>query len=232
MDILTNIKNNIYSIAIGLRFNPTFAIGDNLGKIADKILYSKKSNFDPNFFPLIDSNINEIILRDKDMSRSLVISTTDIVLQVMKKDGEELNVKLLEEEYKRQIFDSVLKSYQVRDIQRIGYLSKYKIPDKAIAESFCKKCGYNTNNISVRFQKNYPMPEAMQKKEVKDYCTNIYTITKAPNSDELKINSDYQIYFTPFLETHEDVPYGIFLNEKNRFNEEVLPETLGKYLST
>ncbi|MFA6609484.1 MAG: hypothetical protein WCT15_01365, partial [Candidatus Omnitrophota bacterium] len=76
------LNQNICGIAIGLRFDPTFAIGDNLGKIADKILYSKKSYFNPVFFPLVTSDINTIMLRDEARSKYLVISTTDIILEV------------------------------------------------------------------------------------------------------------------------------------------------------
>jgi len=78
---ISNLKENIYSIAIGLRFNPTFAIGDNLGKIADKILYSKNSYFDPKFFPFIDSGINEILLKDAIPTRHLYISVMTPISQ-------------------------------------------------------------------------------------------------------------------------------------------------------
>lgn len=83
----------------------------------------------------------------------------------------------------------------------------------------------------MRFQKNYAMPEAMQKKAVNDYCSNIYTIVRKSGSDEIIIQSDYQIYFNPFLDTPEDIQYSIFLNEKNKFNEKILPDWLNSYLS-
>jgi len=231
MNTVANLKNSIYGIAVGLRFNQTFAIGDNLGKIADKILYSKNSHFDPKLFPFVDSNINQLILRDEDMFNSLIISPTDIILQVRKKVDGELNIKLYEEEYKKQILESILKLYQVRDVRRVGYLSKYEISDKEIAESFCKRVGIDAKNITIRFQKNYTMPETMQKKEVNDYCTNIYTLVKPPDSDKLRISSDYQIYFSPYLEDTEDILYDEFIKEKNNFNEKTLPDWINGYLT-
>lgn len=230
MTALSNLKESIYSIAIGLRFSPTFAVGDNLGKIADKVLYSKNSYFDPKFFPLVDSGIANIMLKNDPLTRYLNISTTDIILEVKKDVDTNFDIAILEEEYKKQILGSVLTTYQVRGIQRIGYLTKYKISDKGLSDSFCRKSNVDANNILMRFQKNQPMPEAMFKKNVNDYCSNIYTIIRASDSTELKIHSDYQIYFNPYLDSHEDIQYSKFLKAKNIFNEEMLPSWLKGYL--
>ena len=220
---------NVCGIAIGIRFNQTFAIGDNLGKIADKILYSKQSYFNPQFFPLVDSGIHSIVLKDEPLNRYLVISHTDIILEVKKMLNAEDRTKL-EQEYEKQVLKLVFSTYQVRDIQRIGYLTKYQIHDKKIADTFCAKSGVDANNLTVRFQKNYPMPEAMLKKDVNDYCSNICTIEKKADLDELTIYNDYQIHFTPFLDNYEDVQFNAFLKSKKIFNEEKLPEILSRFL--
>lgn len=231
MITLEMLNQNIRGVAIGLRFNPTFAVGDNLGKIADRILYSKNSYFNSDFFPLVESGINTIVLHNEPQTHSLVVSTTDIILEVKMSSGAEYDKAILEQEYERQILQSLLSEYQVRDIQRIGYLSKFRIPDKQISDAFCKKSGVDANNLSMRFQKNYPMPDAMAKKDVNDYCANIYTIVKQANLDELTVHSDYQIHFQPFLDSHEDIQFDSFLKTKNVFNEKKLPEFLNGYLS-
>ncbi|MFA6079154.1 MAG: hypothetical protein WC779_05350 [Candidatus Omnitrophota bacterium] len=224
------LNQNICGIAIGLRFDPTFAIGDNLGKIADKILYSKKSYFNPVFFPLVTSDINTIMLRDEARSKYLVISTTDIILEVKLDINTDINKTVLELEYEKQILNSILSVYQVRGIQRVGYLTKYKIKDKEISDIFCTKTGVEANNLSMRFQKTYPMPDSMIKRDVNDYCSNIYTIVKAAKLDELIIHSDYQIHYQPFLDNYEDIPFKTFLKTRNDFNEKQLLECLNKYL--
>lgn len=226
------LNENIFGIAIGLRFNRTFAIGDNLGKIADRILYSKNSYFNPEFFPQVDSGINNILLRDELQNRYLAISTTDIILEVKKIAEQAYDIATLENNYEKQILHSILSDYQVRDIKRIGYLIKYKISDESISKAFCTKFKVDTDNLSMRFQKNYPMPDAMSKKDVNDYCTNIYTITKVANSNELIIHSDYQIHFEPFLDNYNDINYQLFLKAKNQFHEKKLPEFLTSYFTT
>jgi len=228
--IAGDLASNLTGIAIGVRFSPTFAVADNLGKIADKILYEKDSYFNPDLFPYLDSDFHAKCLKSSDGLKYLIISTTDMIVEMNGLRNSALKCLDIENAFEKQIINGVFKTYEVREIRRIGYLSKFCLENKTLAELFLKKTGVSSNNISLRFQKNHPLPISMQKKEVDDYCSNIYTIIKKPDSNELLIRSDYQVNFKPPLDDVDDIRYRVFLNEQKKFNSSLLIDWLNEYL--
>lgn len=228
----SDLSQNLVGIAIGVRFSQNFAIADNLGKITDYLLYSRKNTlFNSDFFPLVESDTNHRYLRDHENTKYLAITTSDIIFEVNDLAKNQVTAADMENAYEAMILSGVFGLYEVREIQRIGYLTKFRLNNKALADSFLRKTGVDTNNISLRFQKNYPMPDSMTKKEVNDYCSNIFTINKRPDSDQLFIRSDYQVYFKPPLDDKDDIRFRDFIREREKFNNTELLKWLNDYLS-
>lgn len=54
-----DLIDSLIGITIGIRFRSNFSVGDNLGNIVDKILYSKDSYFNPKVFPKALGTLDE-----------------------------------------------------------------------------------------------------------------------------------------------------------------------------
>ncbi len=62
--MIDSLDDFIVGFAIGIRYRANFSIEDQLGKIADKILYSRKSFFNPIIFPLFLSKYLQFLSKE------------------------------------------------------------------------------------------------------------------------------------------------------------------------
>ena len=71
--MISELKDHLVSIAIGVRFGPNFSVEDHLGRIVDSILYSKDSFFNPAMFSSVVSDGEKRLYNEKTLD-SLRIS--------------------------------------------------------------------------------------------------------------------------------------------------------------
>ncbi|MFZ2864263.1 MAG: hypothetical protein WA440_05880 [Ignavibacteriaceae bacterium] len=231
--MITNIKENLAGIVIGIRYRANFFIEDQLGKIIDQILYQSTGYFSMKYFPLVYSNIKEKVLIDEERNNHLTINNSNIILNL--NFGDQLKASDYEgivTSFRKEIIENVLIQFKITEISRIGFVNKYSFSSPGLAKEFVNKTVGTTidgvNDINVRFSKKIPATEAMIKKSVYDYYNIIYTIIKEANKEELHISIDYQKYFEPFLPSAAEIPFNEFVKKVNNYNSNLFPEWLNR----
>lgn len=222
--MITNLEEYLIGIVIGVRYRANFSIEDSLGTIVDKVLYDKKSYFNPKIFPLVrDTGNGKLLFNDKNNDH-LTINNSNIVLDLLF-DGsfKQENCNQIIEKFNEQIIDGIMKQYKITEIIRVGFIKRYLFPLEDLAQSFINKTIGKTqdgiNDINLRFSKKIPTSDAMVHRDVLDYSNVIFNIIKQSGKNELFVTIDFQKYFDPFLNSVNELKYSDFINSVNSFNQ-------------
>lgn len=232
--MITNPRDFLTGIVIGIRFRVNFSLEDKFGSIADSILYSKDSYFNPTLFPGVLTNPTEKVLLNEQTNDNLRINTSNIILEV-NLGGQKIldDVPEINERFNRDIVKGVMKEFKITQINRVGYVKKYTFTIDDFPKAFIKKTIGSSlgdvNDINLRFSKKYPIGESLTKKKVNDYHNAIYNVIKKADKDELFISIDYQGYYDPFLESANQVDFPKFLGEMERYNSKTFLDWLNSY---
>lgn len=221
--MITNIDDYLIGIVIGIRYRANFSVEDSLGEIVDKILYSKKSYFNPQKFSFVQNHVNSKVLVNQETNDKLTINNSNIVLDISfsetfkKEDANEIIAKFNED-----IIDGVMRKYKITEINRIGIVKRYLFDINELANSFIDKTIGKTldgvNDINLRFSKKFPTPEGLIKQDVYDYSNAIFNIIKQSDAKELFMSIDYQKYFDPFLTNCDQMKFMDFARSVDGFN--------------
>lgn len=223
--MITNTDDYLIGIVLGIRYRANFSIEDSLGAIVDKILYDKKSFFNPKIFPLVQNTGNGKLLLNSENNDRLTINNSNIILDLLF-DGsfEKEDCNLIIGKFNEQIIEGIMKQYKITEIIRIGIVKRYLFPIEDLAQSFINKTIGKTqegiNDINLRFSKRIPTPDAMVHRDVLDYGNVIFNIIKQADKKELFMTVDYQKFFDPFLTSVNEMKYTNFVNSANSFNQE------------
>ena len=221
--MISNLDDCLESIVIGIRYRANFSIIDYLGSMLDEILYSKSAFFDQDFFPLVlHSKADEKILFNEDNKNSLTINSSNMIIELH--DKNKGNLKKIIESLKSQIVFGIMKKYKITQINRIGFVNRYKFNEPTLANNFIKKTVGKTlekiNDINLKFSRKYSISEALAKKDINDYYNAIYNINKKADKDELNISVDFQRFYEPVLESTSLIKYDQFLEKVYNYNSE------------
>lgn len=234
--MIENLNLHLIGIVIGLRYRANFSIEDQLGKIADRILYSNNSFFNPNVFPKVYTDINEKVLVNELTKDHLVINNSNIILEI--NFGEQFEVENLDtiiKHFNEDIIEGIAKDHKITEINRIGFIRRYLFQIDNLAHSFIDKTIGATlkgiNDINLRFSKKIPEQESLVKLEVNDYYNAIFNVVKKANKQELAMSIDYQKYFDPFLRSYSQIKFDSFYKRANSFNNETYLNWLNKNYS-
>lgn len=223
MNKIENINDYLVGIVIGIRYRANFSIEDSLGEIVDKILYGKKSYFNPEKFPLVRNDGNEKILYNNETNDKLTINNSNIIIdlvfsEVFKKE----NYSEILEKFNEEIIDGIMRNYKITEINRLGLIHRYVFPEKELAKNFIDKTIGKTlegvNDINLTFSKKLPVSEALTIKEIFDYRNVIFNIIKKADEDKLKLSVDYQKFFNPFLSSSSEIKFDNYINSMKDFN--------------
>lgn len=226
-----DLKGALISIAIGIRFRANFSIEDKLGNIVDEILFSKDAFFNPGYFPMIHSGINEKTLANKDTGNTLTINSSNIVLEVnLESENRDSELSGIQESFKREIVAGIMKKNKITQINRIGYINRYLFSSEKLATNFLDKSIGNTisgiNDINLRFSKKLMVEESLVKQDINDYHNAIYNIVKKSDKNELFVSIDFQRYYDPFLGDSSLIEYDNFLQKVEGYNSKDFLEWL------
>lgn len=223
MKKIENINKYLGGIVIGIRYRANFSIEDSLGEIVDKILYSKKSYFNPSKFPLVQNKGNEKILYNNQTGDKLTINNSNIILDIVFGDNfsKETYSEILDKFYS-EIIDGIMKTYKIREINRLGFIHRYVFQDKDLAKNFIDKTIGKTlegvNDINLTFSKRFPVSKSLVKKDIYDYRNVIFNIIKKADDDKLILSVDYQKYFDPFLNSSSELKFDSYVKGMKDFN--------------
>lgn len=221
---IKRLDDYLISIAIGIRYRANFSIEDQLGKIIDKILYSKNSFFNPTIFPFVQNNVNEKKLINEKTQDYLTINNSNIILEIFL--GETFKITDIEEiveKFEQQIIKGILKEFNITQIVRAGLIKRYVFNIEDLAKTFIDKTIGGTfegiNDINLSFSKKFPVKDALREKEIFDYDNVIFNIIKKSDLNELYTSIDYQKYFLPYLNNANKIEFKDFYTKVNEFND-------------
>jgi len=230
-------KTNDYliGIAIGVRFRANFSIEDQLGKIVDTILYTKKSFFNPEVFPQVRNMIGRKMLFNELTEDKIHIDNSNIILEINFSEKSKFSkdsIDAILNAFESEIIDRILRDFKIKEILRVGYVKRYLYQIDKLASSFVNKTIGKTiegiNDINLSFSKKIPTPEGLTKKDVNDYDNVIFNIIKKSDLDEIFMSIDYQRYFNPFLPAASEIKFSNFIQRANAFNDNNYPEWINK----
>ena len=229
--MIGNLEEFLTGVAVGVRFRANFSIEDQIGKIADTLLYSKNSYFSPNVFPQVQNMVgSKQLLNTKTMDR-LQVDNSNVILDFnFLKDSffQRKNTATTLKEFDRQVIKGVMVDFKIKEIVRIGIIQRYIFTIEDLARTFVDKTIGKTldgvNDINLSFSKRVPVGESLVKRGVNDYDNVIFNIIKKADLKEIFMAIDYQSYFDPFLPHPGEIEFDKFLQRANDFNN-------GKYLN-
>lgn len=190
-------------ITVGIRYSKSFRIPDIAGEIADRILYSKESPFNAEFFPQIQENSNrERTLHNPETRDYLRINTDDIILGVSADNQPDSKFDWLKDKVLPFYKEVLFREFEIKNIKRFGILYDHIIPAyKQINEAMSvltKQNEASVENVNISFSKKYAAQEALYRSGVNDYKNIIYTFAEA--KDAVLARLDYQYYYAPLIE--------------------------------
>ncbi len=231
--MIKNLNDFLIGIAVGIRYRANFSIEDQLGKIADRVLYSKNAFFNPSVFPKVYSNVNEKTLVNETTGDHLTINSSNIILETnFGEKFEKNNLDLILQRFEEDIIDGIMKEHKITEINRVGFIRRYLFQIDELANSFITKTIGATlegiNDINLRFSKKIPEQESLVKRDVNDYYTAIFNAIKKADQQELFMSIDFQKYFDPFLPTSAQIDFKSFFERANSFNDNTYLNWLNK----
>jgi hypothetical protein len=222
---LSKLDLSLKGFAIGIRFRPNFSIEDQLGCIVDKILYTKKSFFGPEFFPLVRNLVGKKILINEKTKNRMTINNVDLTLEI----GYDFDDSIISSFYSKvlrhfeaEIIKGVLGAFGVQDIIRIGLVKNYTCVSKPLSKSFVKKTVgdmVDVGAIDLSFSKKILLNESLRRRGVNDYDNVIFKISVDSKPDDIHFVVDYQRYFSPNLSSSSDIEFKDFSSAADRYND-------------
>jgi len=221
--MIDNLGEYRIGIAIGIRYRANFSLEDQLGNIVDQILYEKDSFFGPSVFPSVVNKVNEKILINDNSKDHLVINNSNIILEVNYGETfQRSDLNAILKGFNKGIIEGVMKKYKVTEVNRVGIIFRYLFKMETLADTFINKTIGATlegiNDISLRFSKKIPVPEALVKKGVNDYHNVIFNVIKRADEQELFMSVDYQKYYDPFLTSVSQIEFEQLVKRAESFN--------------
>ena len=224
--MIDNLDDYIIGIVLGIRFRANFSIEDQLGRIMDRILYSKDSFFKPEIFPEVRGKVGKRFLWNEYTQDSLHVDNSNIILEVNfyeEKGFKKSDAGNILKNFEDQIINGIMKEFKIKEITRCGFVKRYVFPIEGLAKSFMDKTVGKTlegvTDINLRFSKRLPVTEKIMKKGLNDYDNVIFNVVKLVDKDEIYMSIDYQSYFDPFLSISSEIPFKAFISRTNNFNK-------------
>jgi len=231
--MIDNLDDYLISLAIGVRYRANFSIEDQLGRIADQILYSKQSFFKPQCFPNVYTNVNEKILVNEKTKDHLIINNSNIILEI--NFGEYFQASdfdVIVNKFNSDIILGIMKDFRITEINRVGLIKRYLFDIEDLSNNFIKKTIGATlegiNDINLRFSKKLPEYKAFINKDVNDYFNAIFNVIKRADKKELFVSVDFQKYFDPFLNRSSEIEFEKFYEKALSFNNKIFLSWLNK----
>lgn len=229
---MSDLKNNIIGITIGIRYSRSFRVPDISGEIIDHILYSSKTPFGTDFFPNVQENSSrEKTLFNRKTSEYLRVNTDDLILAIEINNDFDEKFKWLKEEVIPYFANDLFRTYKIQNIKRFGIIFSHKIQkNKKLTNAvtaFTNSEITDADNISVSFSKKAAATESLFRKGVNDYKNRIYNFQEF--NEAIQADLDYQYYYEPLIEDLRECFVDKILDEANTFLENNFYNWLNKY---
>jgi len=229
--MITDLKEHLNGITIGIKYRANFSVIDNLGEITDRILYKKKSLFNSKSFPKVFSTGTESTLLNEVTKDSLFIDNTNIILTV-NFDSRNFNVNDLDkilEHFKINIVDDIMMDFGIVKIRRIGFVNIYHFLEESVVKNFCEKTAYiklnKIKDVNLSFSTLIDTDRFLiknPKKKINDFCNANYKISIKNPEDGLSFSLDFQKLFNPLLNDSSEINFKEFCDRAMSYNKNVM----------
>jgi hypothetical protein len=224
--MIENLDEFLVGIAIGVRFRPNFSIEDQLGRVADDLLYKSQSSFGRLFHEVraaVGGTGKQLFNRST--GDVLTIDNSNFILELGVSPSITVDeIHHLISAYNEEVIHGVMKSCDVRQIHRIGYVCRYIFTIEDLAHRFVNKTigrsFEGVDDINLAFSKRIPSEAAIAQRYVNDYHNVIFNIIKYADKSEIYMSVDYQKLFDPLLPSVNEIPFGPFIQSAERFNRD------------
>lgn len=215
------MKPKMSEILIGITYRKAFRVLDDVGSIFDELLYGKNA-FTPEYFPQIEYNGFQKVLKNNDTGNYLSMSADGVVYNHHVEDKELDAIADIVDRVNKIIVPHIIEQYRLA-ISRIGIVFSFEV-DKDAIEKFKSK--YFKDGVDVRafrFSITDGTITAAMTKNTHDYTNMIFTISQ--EEDHFKVAFDYQQYYIPHKASWDDCrPSSFFENAKKALQEKLLNE--------
>lgn len=190
----------IGKVAFGLRFNPRYAIMDQVGEVVDKILRTKGTPFGSEAFPESLVTTGDATLLNQENGDYLRISTRDVILQMTLGAKSLTSIHALSQNFDVFVLDPLRRLCDLSGINRYGTL--IEMPEcrdfitqspvsRYLAADFDK-----AKSLSMRFVRKLPTESGALKSGVDDFVQAIYHVEQSEEGT-IGLSIDFQQYFLP-----------------------------------
>ena len=234
--MIQDLTKYLTGIAIGIRFRPSFALEDQLGRVIDTVLYRKDSFFNPKVFTKASANVGQRILHNPNTDDKFTIDNSNFIVDFNLSNTHggftRADAPKIIEAFRDEILFGAMKKHGIAHVFRIGLVKRFIFPFHDLASKFVESTIGNTlegvNDIELNFSKKIPVAEALAMRDVHDWANAIFNIVKKANLQEISMSLDYQTYFNPLLPSVDDIKYNPFMAAANSFTEKTFLPWLNK----
>jgi hypothetical protein len=220
---MSDLKNKIIGISLGIRFVRTFRISDISGDIIDNILHCDKSPFDINYFPKIKENSSrEKFLFNDEAKDYIRINTDDLILSISINNNFDKKINFIKNSVLPYYKDVLFKKYKIENIKRIGIIFHHKLDEveklNGLVKNLTSGKVSEVNNINLSFSKKLSTTEGLTQKGVNNFKNTIYTLEQ--QEKDIFFNFDYQCYYEPALQDLRDTDIDNIIDNSFKYLED------------
>lgn len=195
-------KKPLY-LAIGFRYDKSFAITDYSGSIVDTLLYQENSPFSKEDFPLVeDHGLGDRQLVNPKTNAFLRINASDIILRWPIKNDFDSEFKWFSEEACAFIIEEVIKPYEIKNFNRIGTMFGYEHSNVDFGSFLLNRLtegkAKHADHFNISFGVKDTTLDGALKKNLADFVNKII-IVKPSKPGTFEVTFDFQYHFKPTL---------------------------------
>ena len=212
------------SVAMGVRYEPQYRIGDSMGTLVDSILHAAGGPYNPAFFPLSNASPVQQELFNPDTGDKLRINQSDTILELNIQSKELTKILQVAKDFSHFVLGPMQKIARLGRILRYGMVVRFdesgtdalQRPTRRFADPELPK----PRDLGVRFSYRLPTEEGFSRKHVNDYRNLIFSIFEN-QSGQVALAFDYQKYFSPMLEASEisSHPFPTFVEDAIHYHK-------------
>ena len=195
---MTDFKDDIFALTLGIRYNKSFRIPDISGEIIDDILYNDNTPFGADYFPTVQGISDQEKTLFNPKNEYLRINTDDLIIGIAVDNNFEERFDWLHTEV-LDYLEYLFREYEIRNIRRLGIVFSHRIKNnKKLDEAISLLTGdaiADAENIVISFSKKAPADEGLYRKDVNDYKNRIYNFREVKGI--VYADLDYQYYYEP-----------------------------------
>lgn len=198
---MSNMKDKIIGVTVGIRFKRKFRIPEKSGEIIDKILSDTNSPFSGSYFDNLQDRSKEKVLINSRTEEYLRINTDDIIFGIKIDKNFDEKFDWIKEKVLPYLEKEIFSKFEINEIKRLGIIFSHRVERIKNANEIIRNLTNGNlekaDNININFSKKLTAFESA-KKGVNDFVNTIYNFSEIEGM--MLAELDYQYYYDPLIE--------------------------------